>query len=355
MSLDGLLVIDKPVGPTSHDVVARVRRILGERRVGHTGTLDPLASGVLLLVIGRATRLAQFLSAEMKRYEATIRLGFSTDTYDALGQPTTATYQGALPSAERIEEALNLFRGTFAQQPPAFSAKKIDGRRSYRIARAHRRATMEVAPPSLAPSCGRASAFAEASADRRSFSGGWSARPRRSAFGAEAGLPALPAPVSVTVNDLEILSVDHDLVRIALACSSGFYVRSLAHDLGTALNVGAHLSALRRTEANGRTLVDAAPLADLEEPTGGASRARTAIIPLAEVLPDLPRLTLTVNGLRRAGSGCDLGARDFIDMPENPRPIAPPPRVRLLDGAQNLVGIADATPAGLLHPVVVLM
>jgi len=161
--------------------------------------------------------------------------------------------------------------------------------------------------------------------------------------------------VSVTVNDLEILSVDHDLVRIALACSSGFYVRSLAHDLGTALNVGAHLSALRRTEANGRTLVDAAPLADLEEPTGGASRARTAIIPLAEVLPDLPRLTLTVNGLRRAGSGCDLGARDFIDMPENPRPIAPPPRVRLLDGAQNLVGIADATPAGLLHPVVVLM
>src|SRR5438552_1546326 len=149
MSLDGLLVIDKPVGPTSHDVVARVRRILGERRVGHTGTLDPLASGVLLLVIGRATRLAQFLSADMKRYEATIRLGFSTDTYDALGQPTTATYQGALPSAERIEEALNLFRGTFAQQPPAFSAKKIDGRRSYRIARAHRRATMEVAPPSL--------------------------------------------------------------------------------------------------------------------------------------------------------------------------------------------------------------
>src|SRR5436309_275504 len=130
MSLDGLLVIDKPVGPTSHDVVARVRRVLREPRVGHTGTLDPLASGLLLLMIGRATRLAQFMSADVKRYEATIRLGFSTDTYDALGYPTTPAYEGTLPARERIEEALTAFRGTFVQQPPAFSAKKIEGRRS---------------------------------------------------------------------------------------------------------------------------------------------------------------------------------------------------------------------------------
>ncbi len=139
MSLDGLLVVDKPVGPTSHDVVSRVRRILRERRIGHTGTLDPLASGVLLLVVGRATRLAQFLNADAKRYDATIRLGFATDTCDALGRPTTSTYVGAMPTRERIEEALQAFRGTFAQQPPAFSAKKIDGRRSYRLARAHQR------------------------------------------------------------------------------------------------------------------------------------------------------------------------------------------------------------------------
>src|SRR5262245_48463766 len=131
MSLDGLLIVDKPVGPTSHDVVSRVRRVLRERRIGHTGTLDPLASGVLLLVVGRATRLAQFMTAEAKQYEASIRLGFATDTYDALGLPSSPAHHGELPTRERIEEALDRFRGTFSQQPPAFSAKKIEGQRSY--------------------------------------------------------------------------------------------------------------------------------------------------------------------------------------------------------------------------------
>src|SRR6478735_4065564 len=107
MQLDGLLVVDKPVGPTSHDVVSRVRRILGERRIGHTGTLDPMASGVLPLVIGKATRLAQFLNVDAKRYDATIRLGFATDTYDAVGRPTTAVYAGAMPVRDRIEAALH--------------------------------------------------------------------------------------------------------------------------------------------------------------------------------------------------------------------------------------------------------
>src|SRR5262245_25655848 len=106
MSLDGLLVVDKPVGPTSHDVVSRVRRV---RRIGHTGTLDPLASGVLLLVVGRATRLAQFLNTDAKHYQATIRLGFATDTYDAQGRATTAPFEGAMPARDRIEAALNRF------------------------------------------------------------------------------------------------------------------------------------------------------------------------------------------------------------------------------------------------------
>ena len=150
MSLDGLLVVDKPVGPTSHDVVARVRRLLGERRIGHTGTLDPLASGVLLLVIGRATRLAQFLNTDAKRYEATIRLGFATDTYDATGRPTTAAFDGAMPTRDRIEAALDAFRGTFLQQPPAFSAKKIGGRRSYRLARAHQKPAEPALPTPVA-------------------------------------------------------------------------------------------------------------------------------------------------------------------------------------------------------------
>ena len=133
--MDGLLVIDKPAGPTSHDVVARVRRLLGERRVGHTGTLDPMATGVLPIVVGRATRLARFLSAATKRYEAVIRLGIDTDSYDATGVPVGAPYEGPWPARAAVERALDTFRGTYAQQPPAFSAKKIAGQRSYHLAR----------------------------------------------------------------------------------------------------------------------------------------------------------------------------------------------------------------------------
>jgi tRNA pseudouridine55 synthase len=310
--LDGLLVVDKPVGPTSHDVVARMRRVLRERRIGHTGTLDPLASGVLLLVIGRATRLARFLNADAKRYEATIHLGYSTDTYDALGQPTSAVYEGALPSRDRIDAALDVFRGTFLQRPPAFSAKKVEGRRSYRLARAERRT----------PS-------------------------------AQTATPPL-TPVAVTVFRLDILEVKDHLIRIDTTCSSGFYVRSLAHDLGAALGVGAHLAALRRTEASGHTLAESIPLAALEE-TDGPTKAREALIPLAEVLTDVPRLILTAAGIRRAVSGCDLLAHDFASEAPQDASSGVPARVRLLDSAHNLVGIADRTAAGLLHPVVVLM
>src|SRR5262245_42593852 len=128
--MEGLLVIDKPAGPTSHDVVARVRRLLRERRVGHTGTLDPIATGVLPLVVGRATRLARFLSAGDKAYQAVIVLGYATDTGDRAGRPVPArgsAEPSRLPSREEIERALDGFRGTFLQQPPAYSAKKIGG------------------------------------------------------------------------------------------------------------------------------------------------------------------------------------------------------------------------------------
>src|SRR5262245_16730769 len=131
--LDGLLVIDKPSGPSSHDVVARLRRVLDERRIGHTGTLDPLATGVLPLVLGRATRLARFMSASDKSYEAVVRLGVSTDTADKQGTAIGSAFTGTLPSREKIDRALDAFRGTFLQQPPAFSAKKIGGQRSYRM------------------------------------------------------------------------------------------------------------------------------------------------------------------------------------------------------------------------------
>ena len=137
--MDGLLIVDKPSGPTSHDVVAIVRRLLGVK-AGHTGTLDPLASGVLPILVGRATRLAQFMSGAGKTYEATVRLGISTDTYDALGIPVGPTFDGRLPGIDAVDAALARFRGTFEQQPPAYSAKKIGGRASYALARRARAA-----------------------------------------------------------------------------------------------------------------------------------------------------------------------------------------------------------------------
>src|SRR5256886_12469389 len=151
--MDGLLIVDKPAGPTSHDVVARMRRVLGERRIGHTGALDPAATGVLGLVLGRATRLAQFLITSDKSYEAVVRFGFATDTGDAQGRTIGVVSSALPPSREAIEAALAGFRGTFVQQPPAFSAKKIDGTRSHRLARARARAaqpkTLATAPDPL--------------------------------------------------------------------------------------------------------------------------------------------------------------------------------------------------------------
>ena len=296
--MDGVLVVDKPVGPTSHDVVARVRRALGDPRAGHTGTLDPSASGVLPLVLGRATRLARFLSARDKRYEAVIRLGWSTDTGDALGAPTGGG-TAELPGADRIEAALHAFRGTFLQQPPAYSAKKIDGRRSYALARAR-------------------------------------ADPR-------------PPPVWVTAREIELLSAEADLVTVRLTCSAGFYVRSLASDVGTRLGTGGHLAALRRVESAGYTLSDALPLDAIER---DVDAARKAIIPLARLLPDLPWVVLTPRGAARAGHGRVLGLEDLA---ARGGPTMAGSWMRLLDGGGELLGLARVTgDAELLHPSVVL-
>jgi tRNA pseudouridine55 synthase len=326
--MDGLLLIDKPAGPTSHDVVARMRRTLREKRIGHTGTLDPAATGVLALVLGRATRLAQFLSASDKSYDAVVRLGFSTDTADARGRATGSVRQGPFPSPEAIDAALDAFRGTFLQQPPAFSAKRIDGTRSHKLARAHARAQVS-----------------------------------------DTAVAALPAPARVTAHAIEILGCEGDLVTLRVDCSAGFYVRSLAHDLGERLGTGAHLASLRRTRSGALTLSQAL---DLDIAERDPRRAEAAIIPLADMLPELTAVVLNSEGVVRAVHGRELGPGDWagdlsglgirdsgltiegesrIPSPESHRPL-----IRLLDLAGHLVGIAvpAATP-GLLHPSIVLM
>jgi tRNA pseudouridine55 synthase len=314
--MDGLLIIDKPAGPTSHDVVARVRRVLGERRIGHTGTLDPAASGVLPLVIGRATRLAQFLSAADKSYEVTITLGIETDTYDGLGQPVGTPYAGAIPTRPDIEGALDEFRGTFLQRPPAYSAKKVGGRRSYKIARASARDAAARAPAPLTP-------------------------------------PALvsPAPVPVTVHAIEWVGMEGNRVALRVTCGAGFYVRSLAHDLGERLGTGAHLSALRRTQSGETSIADAVPLATVEQDRESAVKA---LVPLAGMLLQLTSVVLTDEGVRYAMHGRDLGPGVLLSVPAGP-PLASS-MTRLLDRRGELVGLGErAGASGFLHPCVVLV
>ncbi len=319
--MDGLLVIDKPTGPTSHDVVARMRRVLGESRIGHTGTLDPAASGVLPLVLGRATRLARFMSGSNKRYEAVVRFGQATDTYDAEGEPV-GERSLAIPSRTQIETALDMFRGTFAQQPPAFSAKKIAGRRSYESARAARLKPQPARPdlPDL---------------------------PGRPALPAQPAPPALPGPVSVTVHHLALVGLAGDSATLTLECSAGFYVRSLAHELGAKLGIGAHLAALRRTASAGLTLADAIPLDAAER---SRDDAVAAIVPIERMLQDLPSVVLGREDVERVTHGQDVAPTAITGARRTGGDS-----VRLFDQAGQLVGIGEASASpGFLHPSIVL-
>lgn len=315
--MDGLLIIDKPSGPTSHDVVARMRRALGERRIGHTGTLDPLASGVLPLVIGRATRLAQFLTSSQKHYEAVVTLGVETDTGDALGEPVGVPYDGPLPDPAAIDRALDRFRGTFLQQPPAFSAKKIAGMRSYKLARVRR---------------------SEATARGSDAAAG---RP-------DVADPAdLPDPVLVTAHAIRVVAVSGAAVTILVNCSAGFYVRSLAHDLGRALGTGACLSELRRTRSGAFSLEEAIRLEDAERDPQGAIEG---LVPMRALLAELPSAVLTDEGRIHARQGRELRQGDFAGQPGLGA------RVRLLDEGGELLGIAsEGSAPGLLHPSIILM
>ena len=238
--VSGVLVVDKPIGLTSHDVVQIIRRGTGIRRAGHTGTLDPRASGVLVILIGPAVRLSEYVSASDKRYQATIRLGSSTDTYDAEGTITgSASLEGI--TEEKFEEILGQFVGEIEQVPPPYSAIKVKGRKAYEMAREGEEVELE--------------------------------------------------PRTIRVYSLEILEWAPPEVVVDVYCSSGTYVRSLANDLGLKLGCGAHLVGLRRTKSGRFTLRDAVPLRRLQEAFDAGNWYRH-LIPAAEALADWPMIEL---------------------------------------------------------------
>ncbi len=299
--MNGVLVIDKPEGPTSHDIVAAARRLLGVRQIGHTGTLDPMATGVLPLAVGRATRLVQFLTGADKTYDATVRLGVVTDSYDRLGTIIASDAPASWPDAADLDQALDAFRGAFLQAPPPYSAKKIDGIRAY-------------------------------------------VRARR------GDTSVLPAPVPVHVRALELLGYAPPLVRVRLTCSPGFYVRALAHDLGGRLGTGAILDALRRTASGSFTLQQALPVDALAD----ATRVAAALVPLAGLLTGWPSAVLVREGLNHVIHGRDVGPEDMAKPPDG-SDGSPQARVRLLSEEGDLVAIAEPTERpGFLHPALVL-
>lgn len=308
--MHGALLVDKPSGPTSHDVVAVARRVLKTPGIGHTGTLDPLATGLLVLLIGHATRLSRFLVTDEKEYLADIRLGQATQTYDAQGLEESfrlkaeATQQAANQSGfrlqpEEIHRVLAEFLGTFPQMPPPYSAKKVGGERAYKKAR--RNETVEL------------------------------------------------RPVEVTLHAADVVpSDDPTLLRLRITCSSGFYVRSLAHDIGQLLGCGAHLEALRRTRAGQFQLADAVPL---DEFRAAGPTIEGRILGLNALLPGMPAVALTDEGKRRALNGNTLSPAHLEGPPAG---ASPGSRIRVLDGFGTLVSVAEMRPDGLLHPLLVL-
>ena len=308
----GALLIDKPCGPTSHDIVAFTRRLLQAKGVGHTGTLDPLATGLLVMLVGHATRLSQFLMIDEKEYIADIRLGIATPTYDAqsLKDPRTEVRSPTSVTPAQVDAALPDFLGTFPQLPPAYSAKKVDGARAYEKARKSE--------------------------------------------------PLDLKPVEVTVRELELLSFgprasdagtrDATLLRLRVVASAGFYVRSLAHDIGKVLGCGAHLEALRRIRAGRFRVEDAATLDVLEQEGPGAAHR---LVSMNGLLAGLPAVTLTAEGLRRARNGNTLGP-SHLEGTHGVRPGSDPSRCRILDAAGEMLAVAEWRRDGLLHPVVVL-
>jgi tRNA pseudouridine55 synthase len=290
MAASGVLIVDKPAGMTSHDVVARVRRLASQRAVGHLGTLDPMATGVLPLVLGRMTRLAQFYVASEKSYEGEIRFGFSTDTYDAEGEPVGEPQPVTLTLGQ-VRAAAARFRGSIQQMPPPFSAKKIAGVPAYKLARKKKEVELK--------------------------------------------------PIQVEVREFEILGLEGDRACFRARVASGTYLRSVAHDLGQLLGVGAHLATLRRTRVGEFGLEDAHTLDELVE----TNDIQSLFVHPRRVLPEFPSVTATDENLARIRNGM------AVNLPEMSRA----PLVKVFAGQAELVCIASRVAGTLFHPKVVLV
>jgi tRNA pseudouridine55 synthase len=305
--MDGILILDKPAGMTSHDVVNRLRRITGERSIGHLGTLDPMATGVLPMLLGRMTRLAQFYLHCEKEYEGEIRLGFATDTYDASGEPTGAQVQPGCSEAE-IRETAARFVGLIEQTPPPFSAKKIAGVPAYKLAR--KKQTVEL------------------------------------------------KAVKVEIKNLEIITVQTDRVTFRAQVASGTYLRSLAHDLGRQLGVGGHLASLRRTAVGEFRIEEACRLEDL---TRNEAESAPGVMSDNEdyvksqisqhlrhprtILPALPSVTAPPETLPRLLHG------NAVNLPE----FSSAKLVKVFRNQTDLIAIVQRVAGTLFQPKVVLL
>ena len=293
MPLNAVMVVDKPAGWTSHDVVAKVRRIVGERSVGHLGTLDPLATGVLPLVLGRMTRLCQFYSSSEKSYEGTIRLGIATDTYDADGEPVGAP-QTVQVTLEEVARAATPLSGTIQQLPPPFSAKKIHGVPAYKLARKKQEVELR--------------------------------------------------PVQVEVREFAVTALNGETLDFHCRVSSGTYVRSLAHELGQQLGIGAHLASLRRTAVAEFSIEQAHTLETIAE-AAAQHRLDELLVHPRRVLPHIPSVTATEEVVGKIRHG------RTVNLPEMSRS----PWVKVFAGQAELVCLASRVAGTLFHPKVVLI
>jgi len=309
---DGILVVDKPRGKTSHDVVEAVRRLVGFRQIGHLGTLDPLATGVLVLALGRATRLARFYADRRKRYACAIRFGFATDTYDADGE---AISQVSVPTldAKQLEALATQFLGKILQTPPSFSAKKIQGRPAHELARKHMLVQLE--------------------------------------------------PVEVEVYDFRLTSVAGSIARFVVECGAGTYVRSLAHEMGRLQGTGAHLAEIVRTAVGEFTLDQAVSLAELTQDARAAKIAER-VIRIENLLPELPRATVLPIIEKRVRHGAKFNLPLAQIQPGHPATAQgspaqlasgdwKPSRLRVFNQQGQLIAIAEPVVPRTYQPVLV--